>query len=89
MQFGGEGVYWSVEEVLDEAVRRKQNGRKQGKWRRKRLAGWSDGKVGNASERGLGPNGDTGGTGRWGSSFGGVPNDDIENTHQSTSGEKA
>ena len=82
-QFGGEGVYWSVEEVLDEAARRKRNGRKQGKWKRKRLAGRSDGEVGNASERGLGPNGDTGGTGRWDSLFGGVPSNDTGSIHQS------
>ena len=69
MQFGGEGVYWSVEKVLNEAAQRKWNGRKQGKWKRKRSVGQSDGEVGNASEHGLGPNGDTGGTGRRDSSF--------------------
>ena len=43
-----------------------------------------DGEVGNASEHGLGPNGDTGGTGRRDSSFGGVPSDDTGSMRQST-----
>ena len=83
MWSGGEGIYWSVAEVLGEVAWRKQNGRKQGKWRRKRSVGRIDGKVGNASEHGPGPNGDTGGTGRWDSSFGGVPSDDTGSMHQS------
>ena len=84
MQFGGEGVYRSTGEVLGEVVPRTWNGRKQGKWRRKRSADQTDGEVGNASEHGPGPNGDTGGTGRWDSSFRGVPSDDTESMHRST-----
>ena len=47
------------------------------------VGGGCDGEVGNVAEHGLGPNGDIGGTGRRDSSFGGVPNDDIESKRQS------
>ena len=81
MQFGGEGVYWSLGEVLDKAVREKRNGGKQRKQKRKRLTGRSDDNVGNTSEHGQEPNGDTRSIGRWGSSFRGVPGDGIESRH--------
>ena len=73
-----------MEEVLDKAAWRKWNGGKQRKRRRKRLAGQSDSEVGNAFECGPWPNGDTGGTGRWDSSFRGVPSNDTESMHRST-----
>ena len=84
MQFGIEDVYQLSEEVLDEAIWGKRNGGKQRKWRRKRLAGQSDGEVDNASKYGQGPNRDTGGIGRWDSSFRCVPCNDIESRHRST-----